>query len=65
MPPTALIGKHSMNELQLLLQPIQYVYAIVEVVVIADGRGGVGEAGHFEELVVVVGVSRAGEALGL
>lgn len=54
-----------MNELELLLQSIQYFDAIVYVMVVADGRGGVSETGHFEEFVVVIGVSRAGEAFGL
>ena len=43
--------------LELGLGLFEELGAVVEFAVERDGRGGVVEAGHLEELVVVVGVS--------
>jgi len=43
--------------LQLQVHFVEQFDAFVELVVEFDGRGGVVEAGHFEELVVVVGIA--------
>lgn len=52
-----------MNLLQSVLQFLDEIYALVAVAIVCYWRRGVSEAGHLEELVVVVRVARAGQAL--
>lgn len=51
-----------MDLLQSGLQFFDEINALVTVAIMCDRRGCVSEAGHLEELVVIVGIARTGQA---
>lgn len=58
---TRVIGQDLVDLLEAGLQFVDEIDALIRVAIVSDGRGSVSEAGHLEELVVVVGIARAGE----
>jgi hypothetical protein len=46
-----------MDDLKAMLKFVQDFNSFISVIIVVDWRGGISEACHFEELIVVIGIA--------